>query len=113
MTERRKFVEQYEECLAGMLTMSELCRRHGISRKTGYKWLHRHYGGGDLEDRSSRPHRSPRAVASWLEDSIVAARKQRPTWGPRKLRAALLRANPGAELPSASTFALIFRRNGL
>jgi putative transposase len=39
--------------------------------------------------------------------------QQRPHWGPKKLHAALLRANPGAELPSISTFASIFKRNGL
>ena len=49
----------------------------------------------------------------WLEDAIVRARKQRPRWGPKKLRAVLLRSNPGAELPSVSTFASIFKRNGL
>ena len=28
--------------------MSELCRRAGISRKTGYKWLRRYRQQGDL-----------------------------------------------------------------
>ena len=69
--------------------------------------------GCELDDRSSRPHHSPRAVAGWLEDAIVHARKQRPRWGPRKLGQAMLRANPKADLPSVSTFALIIRRNGL
>jgi hypothetical protein len=43
----------------------------------------------------------------------VKARKKKPRWGPRKLRQALQRANPRANLPSIGTFALIFRRNGL
>ena len=110
MKERKKFIDEY---LTDEYTVTDLCRRHGISRKTGYKWLDRFLGNCELEDRSSRPHHSPRAVATWIEDAIVRARKQRPSWGPRKLRAALLLANPGAELPSASAFALIFRRNGL
>ena len=31
-------------------TMSDLCRRYGVSRKTGYKWLQRFYeeGGAGL-----------------------------------------------------------------
>jgi transposase InsO family protein len=33
--------------------------------------------------------------------------------GPKKLRAVLRKAHPGMELPSISTFALIFKRNGL
>jgi putative transposase len=93
--------------------MTELCQRFGISRKTGYKWLGRFLGGSELEDRSRRPKTSPKAVARWLEDTIVEARKQRPRWGPRKLRAAMQRLNPRMDLPSVSTFALIFKRNGL
>jgi transposase InsO family protein len=94
-------------------SMSELCRRFGVSRKTGYKWLDRYLGGCELEDRSRRPKTSPKAVAGWVENSIVAAREKYPRWGPRKLRAALLRANPGVALPSVTTFALILKRNGL
>lgn len=110
MNERQRFVEEH---LRGVHSFAELCRRFGISRKTGYKWVDRFLSGMELEDRSRRPHSSPRAVAEWLEDAIVRARKQRPHWGPKKLLAALQRANPDAELPAASTFALIFSRNGL
>lgn len=110
MSERKRFIDDY---LTGDYTVSELCRTYGISRKTGYKWIDRFMTHCELADRSSRPHRSPKAVAEWIEDAIVRARRQKPRWGPRKLRDALLRANPGAELPSVSTFALIFRRNGL
>ena len=110
MTERKKFIDDY---LTGEFTVTELCGRYGISRKTGHKWIRRFMDHCELGDRSSRPHRSPKAVPAWVEDAIVRARRQKPKWGPRKLRDALRRANPGAELPSVSTFALIFRRNGL
>ena len=36
MDERLKFITA---CLAGDDTMSLICERFGISRKTGYKWL--------------------------------------------------------------------------
>ena len=110
MSERKRFVDLH---LRGEHSIAELCRRFGISRKTGYKWLRRFFEGCELVDRPRRPHSSPHAVARWLEDAIVASRRQRPHWGPKKLHAALLRANPGAELPSISTFAAIFKRNGL
>jgi putative transposase len=106
MQQRQQFIDEY---LQQQSSLAELCRKYGISRKTGYKWVDRFMSGCELVDRSRRPHRSPKAVAAWLEDAIVAARKQRPRWGPRKLRAAWLRAHPGAELPSISTFALIFK----
>lgn len=40
---------------------SDVCRRSGISRKTGYKWLNRYrvLGSAGLEERSRRPHSSP------------------------------------------------------
>jgi transposase len=107
--QRKAFIDEY---LKQQHSVSELCRRFGVSRKTAYKWIGRFLAGCELEDRSRRPHNSPKATAAAVEDFIVSARKQRPTWGPKKLRAALLKANPGAELPSVSTFALIIRRNG-
>jgi putative transposase len=67
----------------------------------------------ELADRSRRPHSSPKATAKWLVEAIVAARKQRPSWGPKKVLAVLARANPAIAFPSASTFAKIFRDNGL
>lgn len=63
MTEREHFINDY---LTGNYSVSELCRRYRISRKTGYKWIDRYMAGCELDDRSSRPHHSPRAVAAWL-----------------------------------------------
>jgi transposase-like protein len=41
--------------------VSVACRQFGISRKTGYKWLHRYEAAGlnGLVDQSRRPHSSP------------------------------------------------------
>jgi transposase InsO family protein len=108
--QRKEFIDA---CIAEEGSMAELCRRFSVSRKTGYKWLSRFMGGCELVDRSRRPKTTPKAVSEALEEAIVGSRKLRPTWGPRKLRAALQRANPGVELPSVTTFALIFKRNGL
>lgn len=110
MHERKQFIDAY---MAREASVSALCRRFGISRKTGYKWIARFLEGCELDDRSRRPQHSPRAVAAAIEDAIVAARRERPSWGPRKLREMLARANPGVALPSVTTFALIFYRNGL
>ncbi len=60
------------------VNVSELCRRFGISCKTGYKWLERFYcDGADeeaLRDRSRWPHSHPKAVPTWLEEAIVHRR---------------------------------------
>ena len=117
MKERRSFIEEYRN---KEHSVAELCRRFGISRKTGYKWIARfREEGGDegleveLADRSRRPRANPRAIEPWLVDAIVTSRKQRPNWGPKKLRAVLVKRNPVLDFPSVSTFAAIFKRHGL
>jgi transposase InsO family protein len=58
----------------------------GISRATGYKWIRRYRADGlrGLEDRSSRPKRSPRRSSDRLTAAIIAARAQR-RYGPARL----------------------------
>jgi len=48
----------------------------GVSRQTAWKWLRRFEAEGEagLEDRTSRPHRSPRALTQEQVDAILAAR---------------------------------------
>ena len=64
-----------------------LCRRHGISPTTGYKWLARYRDAGEaaLRDRSRRPRRTPRRTAPDLEQRVLELRDRQPTWGGRKL----------------------------
>jgi len=114
MKERMRFVREHER---GAESVASLCRRFGISRKTGYKWLRRYYVDGGcvdrMADRSRRPHRHPTRTAEALEAAIVEARKARPRWGPKKLRAWFGRQRPDLALPAVSTFAKILRRHGL
>ena len=55
--------------------------RFGVDRKTVRKWLARHRaeGANGLIDRSSRPHRSPGAIARGTAQRVVTLRKQRRT----------------------------------
>jgi len=66
----------------------ELCRRFGISAKTGYKWLKRYARDGrdGLEDRSRRPRRTPTRTADDIEQAVIKLRlESRNCWGGRKL----------------------------
>ena len=106
MNERAKFVlawERRREELAGEVNLSELCREFGVSRPTGYRWVRRYQDAGHdvraMEERSRRPKTSPTAVPEAMQDVIVCARKQKPRWGPRKLRAWLVNRHPGREFP--------------
>jgi len=66
--------------------VAHVAEQLGISRATAYKWVRRHQAEGPagLEDRSSRPNRSPRRLSPAVEDEILAARA---TWryGPDRL----------------------------
>ena len=58
----------------------------GISRATAYKWVRRYRADGlaGLEDRSSRPHRSPRRSSDEVVAAIISARTRR-RYGPARL----------------------------
>ena len=94
--------------------VSQLCRRFGISRKTGNKWLSRYRQGGEGEllDRSRRPRSSPEKTAAAMEERVVEVRRVHSAWGGRKIRAYLCRRDV-AEVPSASTITAILHRHGL
>lgn len=112
MEERARFVEEFESAL---YSVTELCDRYGISRKTGYKWLNRYgvEGEAGLRDRSRAPRSSPSRTLERLVEPLLALRRKHPTWGPRKLLAYLAKRSPEEPWPSASTIGEILKRHGL
>lgn len=112
MDERIRFVIAADH---GLLSMTELCERHGISRKTGYKWYRRYQaeGQGCLLPRSHVPRTCPHRTPAAVEARIVAVRRARPTWGPRKILHYLTRTEPEFPLPAESTAGDILVRHSL
>ena len=111
-SERLQFIERHA---AGEETVAELCRRFGISRKTGYKLIGRYeaYGEGGLLDLSRAPHYHPNATPTQVVERIVEAKRRRPTWGPKKVVAWLHSIEPDVPWPSPSTASGILDRAGL
>ena len=110
MSLRKEFVSMAE---SGAINFTELCRRFGISRKTGYKWLHRYESEGEdgLADQSRRPKRIIRRVDPVVEQQIASIRKSR-RWGARKIQRRLQNLAVGA-VPACSTITAILHRHGL
>jgi transposase InsO family protein len=110
-------VSQREEfCRLALLpgsNVSELCRRFGIGRTAGYKWIERYRveGSAGLYDRSHRPLTSPSRTPEVLEGQVLALRADHPCWGGRKLRR-LLEWDGVERPPSASTITEVLRRAG-
>ncbi len=110
--QRQQFIADYQE---GFYSMSELCARYGISRKTGYKWLERFANGGrrGLADRSRAPHTCPHRISDVVAEHLCQARKKHPDWGPAKLLDWLAARHPDIEWPATSTAGDLLARRGL
>ena len=110
MSQRAEFVELAR--VEGS-NVSELCRRFGVSRKTGYKWLSRYEvaGHSGLADQSRRPLDPAGRTSEEMEQRVLAMRTKHPAWGGRKLRRRLMDLGH-SEVPAASTITEILRRHG-
>jgi transposase InsO family protein len=108
MDQRVEFVlraKEAEESLAA------LCREYGISRPTGYLWLHRYHEGesvSGLVERSRRPLYSPGQTTAKVEAAVLALR-DKTAWGGPKIAKALARA--GVRVAPA-TAQRILKRSG-
>lgn len=104
--QRREFV-----MLASLdgANVSALCRRFGISRQTAYVWLRRSRAGEGEQDRSRRPHSSPKRTPDDVERRIVGLRDEHPAWGARKIARRL--QDLGMEPPCVSTVHAVLTRH--
>lgn len=110
--ERMRFVlavQEHEESFAAV------CRRFGVSRRVGYKWLARFEveGVAGLFDRPRTPLHQPQRMADDVAERCLEVRRAHPTWGPIKVRAFLARQSGQTEWPAASTIGELFDREGL
>ena len=112
MEERMKFII---DCQKQEYSKSALCRIYGIGRPTADKWLSRYADAGidGLADQSRAPKRHPNQVSPEIEEAILAARREHPHWGPKKLHILLKRETPRRSWPAISTIGEILSRHGL
>ena len=104
-------------------TFADICRKAGISRKTGYKWLSRYrtLGMRGLVEMSRTARLSPHAVSDEIVRKVLSLRALHPKWGPKKLRKLMEGAASPLDAPSfssltvpaVSTVGAILKRHGL
>jgi putative transposase len=101
--------------LRARLAMTELCELYGVSRQTGYTWIDRDLTPGPqgLDERSRRPHTSPRHTPDHVVAAILDARRRHPSWGAKKLVALLSPRHPHWPWPARSTVCDLLSRHGL
>lgn len=108
MEQRLSFVIEARQ---GRDSFSELSRRYGVSRQTGYEWLKRYEEVGTIEglkDKSRRPQHSPRQTPPATEQRVLAIRDEKG-WGADKIQYVM--AQEGWILP-VITIHRILKRNG-
>ena len=112
MDTKREFVEL---ALQEGANRRELCRRFGISPKTGYALLNRYAQEGMSQactPRSTRPLTSPTRSSPEFEQAVIELRREHPAWGGRKIARRLADKGIGG-VPASSTVTNILHRHGL
>ena len=101
--------------LVGGEPVGAICRRFGVSRQTGYKFLERFRteGGVGLKNRVAAPGRAPAPQADYWGKWILRLRESEPTWGGRKLLWLLRKKSAHRPLPSERTVQRWIKKAGL
>ena len=91
LKELSKVEQRYDAVVAVLrdgLTVTEVAKKLGVHRDTVYVWLGRYEADGleGLADRSHRPRRPPAQMAAPVEARVLELRRQRPFWGPARIR---------------------------
>jgi len=112
MDNKLLFISEY---LNGYFSVSALCERYGISRKTGYKWINRYkqlHQASALEDLSRHPLFSPNKINDDVTTALLNIRNKHPDWGPAKILWRLEMERPDLKNPSYSSVARILKQKG-
>ena len=110
MEERARFIMEFS---SGRDSFTSICRKYGISRETGYKWVQRFKKSGCIEEHSRAPHTCPHKTPEETVRLLLLLREENPCWGPKKL-VKILSDEYGIDVPPApSTAGEILKKHGL
>lgn len=101
--------------ISGDSSMTDLCLKYGISRKTAYKWYHRFLEDGieGLQDQSRAPHNPNTLYEDELIERAIDYKLKHRKWGPKKILVNLQKANPNEDWPSPTRLYQIFNDHNL
>ena len=96
------------------MSEADLCRAHGISRPTAYRWINRYseMAPEGLVDRSRRPHSWSNATLEPIVNAIPALRAKPRLWG-TKAQGTIGNVTTRSGVACASTFGNSLSRFGL
>lgn len=110
--QRLQVVQAYVE---GTSSMTDICLRYGISRKTGYKWYNRFIEEGEdgLKDLSKAPHSTNKHYTDLQIEKAIDLKQKKLTWGPKKILIKLKEKYPDECWPSPTRLYEIFKEHHL
>ncbi|MFZ0034318.1 MAG: integrase core domain-containing protein [Sedimentisphaerales bacterium] len=92
-------------------SMTDLCKKYGVSRKTGYKWHQRflEHGVEGLKDLSKAPHSPNHHYTNAHIDKAIDFKLKKRNWGPKKILVKLKEEYPEEIWPSPTRLYEIFK----
>lgn len=106
--QRLQLVQAY---LSGHADMTTLCKKYGVSRKTGYKWCQRFLQQGEegLKDLSRAPRIPYQCYTNSQIDRAIDLKLKYRTWGPKKILIKLQEKFPDEIWPCPTRLYEIFK----
>ncbi len=100
-----------QEFMKGEDSVTVLCQKYHISRKTAYKWYERFLSFGEvgLKDLSRAPHAPNSRYSDEQIDLAIDYKRQHLTWGPKKILVKLQEKYPNQAWPSPTRLYEIFK----
>lgn len=110
--QRLQVVKAYIE---GISSMTDICLKYGISRKTAYKWYRRFIEEGEdgLKDLSKAPHNPNYYFTDDQIERAIDLKQKKLTWGPKKILVKLKEKYPEENWPSQTRLYEIFKEHHL
>jgi transposase InsO family protein len=112
--------QRYQAVLAVIadgLSVKQVAEKVGVSRQTLHSWLAKYEAGGleGLGDVSRRPRSCPHQMPALVEAVVLELRREHRYWGPRRIRAEMVRRRSvsARQLPSESAVYRCLVRAGL
>lgn len=104
-----------QEFIEGTSSMTEICKKYRVARKTAYKWYRRFLLSGKegLKDLSKKRHTHNLVYSKSQIDVAVDYKLQHRHWGPKKILVKLEEKYPDQDWPSRARLHEIFKDHHL
>jgi transposase InsO family protein len=108
-------LEVIEEFLSKTESITNICKKYNISRKTVYKWYQRYleFGVEGLKDLSKSPVNPNVLYSRDKIDLAIDLKLKYRNWGPKKIFVKLREMFPGENCPSPTRLYEIFKEHHL